>query len=240
MVRSTFNWTAIIVYTLFFGVVGLFVSPFWPDFVMRYVARPWARLILFTCGVKVNTHGLEKLSPAPAVIMFNHQSYFDIFAMAAVFPMDWKAIMKKELAMVPIFGWVAKLSGHYFVRRDGSISSVKEIDRVAEKIKHGSPVAIAPEGTRNTEDGLLPFKPGGFLIAIRSRVPVYPVVITGGAEIMGKKSLRISPGVMGLKVLDKIDTSGLPNGKAGRKQLSEQVRSIFERELANESMAMTA
>lgn len=231
MLRHIFNWTAIVLYTFIASLAYILVSLVAPGVTMRYIARPWARLILFTCRVRLRTEGLEKLEPMHAVLMFNHQSYFDIFAMAAAFPIEWRSVMKKELASVPMFGLAVKLAGHYFVSRDVSVRSGREMNKVIEGVRTGFPVAIAPEGTRSADGKLQGFRPGGFMLALKAGVPIVPIVITGGLGIMHKSSTRIRPGAMELKVLDRIETSGLPQGKPGRVKLSEMVREVLQAEL---------
>src|ERR1700756_4016309 len=224
MLRAFFNWILIFLYTIIFGVPATIVSFILPDKVLKYFVRPWANLILKTCGVKVWLEGMENLPKEPCVIMFNHQSLFDIFAFAAALPIDWRAVMKKELSRIPFFGWVAKATGHYFVSRDSSIKSFQEIDKVAERIRSGPSVLIAPEGTRSNGGKLLSFKRGGFVLAMRTGVPVVPMAILGGKGITPKGSIKINPGYMKIKILPAINVKSLPSGKLGRDELSRLVR----------------
>src|SRR3972149_323412 len=202
-----------------------------PDKVLKYFVRPWSNLILRVCNIKVQLEGLENVPKGPCLIMFNHQSYFDIFAFAATLPFDWRAVMKKELALVPFVGWVAKATGHYFVSRDSSIRSFQEIDKVAKRIRLSPPVLIAPEGTRSLDGKLLSFKRGGFVLAMRAEVPVAPMVILGGKDIMPKGSMTIKPGNMKIKILPAIDVKSLPSGNLGRAELLRHVAEPLEEAL---------
>jgi 1-acyl-sn-glycerol-3-phosphate acyltransferase len=235
MIRAIFDWVAISISTILIGIPALVVSAFAPRVVLGWFVRPWCRVILKACGVKVELEGLDNLPSSPCVIMFNHQSYFDIFAFAATLPIDWRAVMKRELAWVPFFGWVAKATGHYFVRRDGSIRSLREMDKLARDVGRGQTVLIAPEGTRSLDGRLGQFKPGGFVVAIKAGVPVVPMVIKGGKEVMPSGSLRIRAGKMSIKILPPIDVKMLPSGKEGREALSKMVREAMLSELYRES-----
>ncbi|MEM4658507.1 MAG: lysophospholipid acyltransferase family protein, partial [Candidatus Methanosuratincola sp.] len=133
------------------------------------------------------------------------------------------------------FGWVAKATGHYFVRRDGSIRSLREMDKLARDVGRGQTVLIAPEGTRSLDGRLGQFKPGGFVVAIKAGVPVVPMVIKGGKEVMPSGSLRIRAGKMSIKILPPIDVKMLPSGKEGREALSKMVREAMLSELYRES-----
>ncbi len=240
MIRAIYNWTLIAISTIFFGITASLVCFFAPGVVLRFVVRPWAKSILKICGVKVEVDGLENLPSEPVVIMFNHQSYFDIFAYASVLPIDWRAIMKAELVWIPFFGWVAKATGHHFIKRESSIKSLREIEGIADKIRNGPSVVLAPEGTRSADGKLMPFKPGGFLLAIRSGVPVVPMVVMGGSRIMPSGSLRVYPGTIRVMILPPIDVGELPQGKEGREALSTMVRESMENVLGNESTVSEA
>jgi 1-acyl-sn-glycerol-3-phosphate acyltransferase len=166
--------------------------------------------------------------------MFNHQSIFDIFAYMAALPIDWKAVMKKEVGDMPFIGWVSKIAGHYIVARDGSDRDTKEVKKIVSRIKEGPSVLIAPEGTRGKEGKLLPFQKGGFLIAMLAGVPVVPMVITGGLDIMPKDSKLLRPGTMKIRILPPIDVAGLPPGREGREELMRIVRTQMEEVLDRE------
>ncbi len=234
MIRTIVCWVTFIIYTVFFGLYGVVLALISPPAVVKYAVRPWARMILFTAGVKLDVEGLENIPEEPSIIMFNHQSVFDIFAYMAALPIDWKAVMKKEVGDMPFIGWVSKLAGHYIVARDGSERDTKEVKKIVSRIKEGPSVLIAPEGTRGKEGKLLPFQKGGFLIAMLAGVPVVPMVITGGLDIMPKDSKVLKPGTMKIRILPPIDVAGLPPGREGREELMRIVRTQMEEVLDRE------
>lgn len=234
MLRTIICWVTFIIYTVFFGIYGVVLAVISPPAAVKYAVRPWARMILFTAGVKLDVEGLENIPEEPSIIMFNHQSVFDIFAYMAALPIDWKAVMKKEVGDMPFIGWVSKIAGHYIVARDGSERDTKEVKKIVKGIKEGPSVLIAPEGTRGKEGKLLPFQKGGFLIAMLAGVPVVPMVITGGLDIMPKDSKVLRPGTMRIRILPPINVADLPAGREGREELMRMVRSRMEEELARQ------
>ncbi len=240
MLRAILNWTLISIYTVIFGIPATIASFIMPDRVLRYFVKPWSSLILKTCRIKVHLEGVENLPNEPCLIMFNHQSYFDVFAFAATLPIDWRAVMKKGLSRVPFFGWVAKATGHHFVLRDGSIKSFQDIENVVERIRAGPSVLIAPEGTRSLNGRLLPFKKGGFVLAMRTGAPVVPMAILGGRDITPRNGIRINPGYMKIKILPPIDVKSLPPGRPGRDELSTLVREALEKALAEDEKSRVA
>jgi 1-acyl-sn-glycerol-3-phosphate acyltransferase len=181
---------------------------------------------------------VENLPKEPSIIMYNHQSSADIFAFSGFLPVEWRGVLKKELAKVPFVGWVTKAMGHYFVERDGSGRDTQEIRRMVEKIRSGPSVLIAPEGTRSPDGSLLPFKKGGFVVAMYAKVPVVPMVIIGGKEVMPKGSMKINPGSMKMKILPPIEVKNLPSGREGREELMRLVREVMERALQQEEGRM--
>lgn len=234
MFRTILCWITFVIYTVFFGSYGVILALISPAAAVKYAVRPWARSILYTAGVKLDVKGLENIPDEPSIIMYNHQSVFDIFAYMAALPMDWKAVMKKEVGNMPFIGWVARIAGHYFVARDGSERDTKEVKKIVSKIRSGPSVLIAPEGTRGKEGKLLPFQKGGFFIAMLAGVPVVPMVITGGLSIMSRGSKVLRPGTMKIRILPPIAVGHLPPGREGREELMRIVRAQMEEVLDRE------
>lgn len=223
-----------VIFTTFFGVIGIILSLTYRPFVVPYAVKPWARSNLWAAGIKLQVEGLENLPKDPCIIMFNHQSALDIVAYMSILPIDWRAIMKKEVGQIPFIGWVARLSGHYLVARDGSSSDTKEVKKIVSKIRSGPTVVVAPEGTRSKDGKLLPFQKGGFLIAVLARVSVVPMVITGGLKLLSKGSRHPNSGMMKIKILPPISVDDLPKGREGREKLMHIVREQMEEELHHE------
>ena len=224
LVRTIYCWIAVLLVTLIIGSFGVFLSILFPKHVIRYGTRPWGYCLIKSCGIKVRIEGLDNIPDGPSVIMYNHQSALDIPFFCGFLPIEWRAIMKDDVAKIPFVGWVSKLTGQYFVARDGSKRDTEQVKNIAKQIRHGPPVILAPEGTRSPDGKLLPFQKGGFVIALLARVPVVPVVISGGHEIMPKGSLWIDPGPMSMKIFPPIDVKNLSQGRAGREELESLVR----------------
>lgn len=240
MLRTAFAWILSIFFTSFFGIIGLFLAVFSRKNLIRYSVRPWGRTVLWACGVDLKVEGIENLPDKPCIIMYNHQSSFDIIAFSAALPIEWRAVMKKEVARMPFVGWVSKLAGHYFVARDGSSDDTKEVKRIVRELKDGPSVIIAPEGTRSPDGRLLPFKKGGFLIAMMAKSPVVPIVIWGGKNIRSKGSYNFNTNkTILVKILEPVNVDELPKGKEGREKLEsvvyEKMSAVIEEQLALEA-----
>ncbi len=234
MLRTLYCAIICTVFTTFYGIIGIILSLTYRPFVVPYAVRPWAKTNLWAAGIHLDVDGLENLPEEPCIIMFNHQSALDILAYMSILPINWRAIMKREVGQIPFIGWVARLSGHYLVARDGSSSDTKEVKKIVGKIRSGPTVVVAPEGTRSKDGKLLPFQKGGFLIAVLARVPVVTMVITGGAELLSKGSRHPNAGTMKIKILPPISVDDLPKGREGREELMQIVRGQIEEVLAVE------
>src|SRR5260370_10750887 len=73
----------------------------------------WGRAIINTCGVKVRMEGLENIAGLKSfVAVANHQSFFDIFALAAYLPGEPRFVAKKQLRKIPAVGYAMEHGGH--------------------------------------------------------------------------------------------------------------------------------
>jgi 1-acyl-sn-glycerol-3-phosphate acyltransferase len=190
------------------------------------VARVWVRINLLLTGVRVRTRREVPLDPHAAfVFMANHQSHFDVLAVVAAlsdFQLRWVA--KKELTRVPVFGWALRHSDHVIIDRSDHVQAMASLRAASEKMRRGLCVIIFPEGTRGPGDGtMLPFKRGGFVLAVEAGVPVVPVAVRGSRDVLGPHGWQIHGGDIDVLVGAPIPVAGL-----ARDQLIRQVRDRLE------------
>jgi 1-acyl-sn-glycerol-3-phosphate acyltransferase len=126
--------------------------------------------------------------------MANHESLFDIPALVLAIPADFRIVAKRELLFVPIFGWALWLAGFVFIDRSDRESAIRKLERTVRTIRGGRSIVVFAEGTRSPDGRLLPFKKGGFILALQAGVPIVPVSIRGGRDILPKGSLHPRPG----------------------------------------------
>src|SRR6185369_12210697 len=159
-------------------------------------ARLWARLSLLLAGARVTLHGVEHIPAGPAIFMSNHQSNFDILTLLAVMPCQIYWIAKKELFEIPVFGASMRRGGYIPLDRSDGRRALKSMDNAAAIIRQGSSVVMFPEGTRSRDTRLLPFKRGGFLLALKAGVLVVPVTISGSGRVNPAGRTRIYRGTI--------------------------------------------
>ena len=195
------------------------------------LARLWARMLLVISRVNVVVVGAARIPPpGPYVFLSNHQSQFDILAAVRAIPMQFRILAKQELFRIPIFGWVLRLSGFVGIDRRNREKAIQSLEKAAERIHRGRSLLIYAEGTRSADGRLLPFKKGGFVLALQAGVPVVPVTVLGSREVLPKGSLRIRPGTITVRLGEPIDP--LPYRAQGKEALMARVRAAMETALA--------
>ena len=184
-------------HTIFFCIWASLLALFGAkgDRIHSFVAVPWAKAILWVCGIRVTAEGAEGVeADIPRIYMTNHQSYFDIFALLARLPVNFKFILKQELMGIPFLGKAMRRAGYIGIVREDPRRAVKSMQDAAEKIRNGASVLIFPEGTRSRDGLLQEFKRGGFNLALRSGCDIVPVTIRNSHKIVPKGSLKINRG----------------------------------------------
>jgi 1-acyl-sn-glycerol-3-phosphate acyltransferase len=177
------------------------------------LARLWSRVILGVPGVKVEVKMHAPLQPGrPYVFMPNHASMVDIWAVFVAIPATFRFIAKKQLSRIPLFGWAMAAGRFIFIDRQNAASARRTVAEAARRIRSGQSVVIFPEGTRTRDGRLLPFKKGGFHLAMDSGVDIVPVAIKGSRPIMPRGAALIRAGTVTVEVGEPIATAGLKNG----------------------------
>ena len=192
------------------------------------LARIWARIIFSLCRVNLTVQGGSRISaPGPYLFLSNHQSQFDILAVVLAIPLQFRILAKQELFYIPIFGWVLKLSGFVGIDRSNREKAIRSLERAAQRLRGGTSLLIYAEGTRSPDGKLLPFKKGGFVLAIQAGVPIIPITIQGSREVLAKGSLRIRPGTIHLGIGEPIDPARYSLDE--KERLMQEVRTAMER-----------
>jgi 1-acyl-sn-glycerol-3-phosphate acyltransferase len=209
--RSLLTIPIVAIVTALGSLYGLVMRPFYPsgDHVLG-VARWWSRWVTGLAGVRVMVENRAKLEPGqPYVFMANHASTIDIWALFVAIPRPVRMIAKKQLARIPLFGWVMWAGRFIFIDRQNAAAARRSIEAAGRRIRGGDSVLIFPEGTRTRDGQLGPFKKGGFHLAIEAGVPIVPIALRGTRELMPRGSLRAKSGVVWVIIGQPIPTSGL-------------------------------
>jgi 1-acyl-sn-glycerol-3-phosphate acyltransferase len=211
VIRSIWFWTTTVIVTGCFSSVVVMASlvgirrSFY-----SWIARTWSRWVLRIGGVRWRLEGEENAPAGRArIYVSNHQSWFDVWALAAALPGHVRFVAKKELARIPIFGRAWRVAGHISVDRSDRAAAVRSLDDAGQLIRSdGSGVIVFAEGTRSTDGRLQPFKKGAFMLALHTGVDIVPVAILGTREVLPKGSLMVTPGRITIRIGKPIPTVG--------------------------------
>jgi len=230
MIRPVMYLVALLVLTIYHGlkaiVPGYLRVPYRPGGVYDRAPRYWARGLIRAAGVKVQTIGLERVpSDGSVVYVSNHQSFFDILALAATIPGTMRFVAKQEFQRIPILGRAMKSAGQIFIDRKNLAKAFEAYEEAAQAVRKGLNAVVFAEGTRSRSGELQPFKKGPFVFAIASQVPVIPVYCAGTFAILPKGSVWVRPGTATLYFGDPIPTAGLTYDDRGA--LLEQTREVI-------------
>lgn len=172
----------------------------------------WARISVFLmrviCNIKIEFRGVDKIPKGPLIIASKHQSFWETFALIRFFERPL-FILKRELMMIPVFGWCLKKAGMISVERTGGPRSLlKTLKRAAAEVQRGRQLVIFPEGTRTAPGAAPNYKAGVAQIYAESGVPCLPIALNSGLFWPRRTFMRY-PGTLVVEFLDPLPP-GLP------------------------------
>ena len=210
------------------AILALLNQPHW----VTLVTRAWGRGIVAVCGIKVEIEGLENLAGLDHyVLVSNHQSFFDTFAIAGFMPGDPRFVAKKELLKIPIVGFAMQRGGHILIDRE---SGGKAIRKAIQIIRSGLDVCIYAEGHRYNDGRVHEFEDGAAWLAILSKLPVVPMSIAGSGRFYPRGAIFVTPGLtMRMRIGQPIPTDGLRSSDRTEltQKLEKAVRASFTTEV---------
>jgi 1-acyl-sn-glycerol-3-phosphate acyltransferase len=175
-----------------------------------WIIRVWAKSIVAGAGIELNAENVELIEPGQRyIIVANHYSYFDIPCIFAAIPQPIRFMAKVSLFKIPIFGWAIARAGFIPIDRQNRRTAVKSFDLAAERIRKGNTIVIFPEEGRSRHREMKPFQRGGFLLALKSQLPIVPVAVNGTYDVFRVGAKRVTPGRVTIHVTPPIPTAGL-------------------------------
>ncbi len=188
--------------------VGLSPALILPHRYAMMVIRAWARFVLFglrwIAGVRVEFRGLEHRPTGPTFVAAKHQGMLDVIVPFLMLD-DPCIVMKKELAILPFFGWFALKTKMIVVDREAAAKALKDMVRQARaRLAEGRQIVIFPEGTRALPGTVPDYKPGVAAIYRDLAMPCTPVATNAGLY-WPAHGFRRNPGVAVYEFLPPIE-----------------------------------
>jgi 1-acyl-sn-glycerol-3-phosphate acyltransferase len=227
-VRSVLTYIVVSVYVLLAGPIALAIGVGLKNKAALYgPGHIGVGLALGLAGIRYRVRGREHI-PANRAVVFcsNHESNVDPPVLFQALHKRLHVLFKAELTKLPVLGAVMVAGGFVPVERDRREASMASIDRAAASIRDGNTFLIFPEGTRSKTAELLPFKKGGFIMAIKAQAPIVPVAVAGGRSAMQKGSWYVRPVMVDVKIGEPVETAG--RTLDDRDELIEIVRARIE------------
>ncbi len=196
----------------------------------RMLAR-WSGSIItmlrILCRVDYQVKGAENIPAGPAIIMCKHQSTWETFALQVIFPAQtW--VLKRELLMIPIFGWALAVAQAIAIDRGSPKRALNQvIAKGKDRLQKGLCVVIFPEGTRSQPGQAGKYNAGGAMLATRSGFPAIPVAHNAGYFWTAGKFV-ITPGTIQVVIGPAIDPA---DRRAG--EVMAEVEQWIEGEMQN-------
>jgi 1-acyl-sn-glycerol-3-phosphate acyltransferase len=175
---------------------------------LQWLGAMWIKVVLnalkFLCGVSWKVEGIENIPNTPCIVVSNHQGQWESFFLQTLF-IPSTSIIKKELLLIPLFGWALRCMKPITLNRLNRVSSLKKvIKKGVIKLKNGFSIILFPEGTRiSPEKGIQPFARSCGLLSVKSGFPVLPICHNSGKYWKNKRFIK-SPGMVILRIGEPI------------------------------------
>ena len=204
LIFSIFFFTGIIVISILF-LPSLFLPKKITLFGGKLMGH-WAGFCLkFFLSTKIIIKGKENIIiDKKFFIASSHQSMFETFYLQTIFNSP-VFILKKELLLIPIFGWYLKKIGSISIKRNKvSKENLNFFENISKIILNSNrPLIIFPQGTRVLPNERPPFKKGASRIYEELKIKCQPVAINSG-YVWPKKGAKISNKTITISVLKPI------------------------------------
>lgn len=173
----------------------------------RRITLTWCHWLFWVLrhvvGLTVDIRGLEHIASGPAIYAAKHQSAMETFQLPLVLPQA-DIVLKRELVMIPIFGWFMASLGTVPINRQAGARALKTMLASARAtVALGRSIMIFPEGTRTSPGARLPYHPGIAALYTNLGLPVVPIAVNTGLY-WGRRSFSKRPGIAVIEFLPAI------------------------------------
>ncbi len=191
----------------------------------------WSRRLLDQARIQLHAYDVDSVPADEAfVVMSNHQSLYDIPVIFQSLGRRVRMVAKTELFRVPVWSTAMRAAGFVEVDRRDRRQAIESLRHAKTALAQGTSIWIAPEGTRSRTGKLLPFKKGGFHLALETGARILPVTIVGTRDVLLADGWTVHPGgTVQLYVGQPVDPKEF--GTEQKEALVEEVRARITRRL---------
>jgi 1-acyl-sn-glycerol-3-phosphate acyltransferase len=207
-IRSLLAYVAVSLYVLVTAPIGMLLAMTfgWTDLLYVF-GHAGAQLGFSLAGMRFKVAGRENVPQGrAAVFCANHQSNVDPPVLYRAVHPRLRVLYKREIDQIPLLARAFRMAGFIPIDRHNKESALRSIEAGASSLRSGHSFLIFPEGTRSKTDQLLPFKKGGFRMAIKAGAPIVPVAISGGRAAMVHGSFIIRPVTLTIRIGRPVET----------------------------------
>lgn len=190
-------------------VIGVAVLPglVLPPWFMQGVGHWWSRYsiwLLKACvGTSWEVRGADRIPAGPVIFASKHQSAWDTLFFPAYLGSP-AMIAKKELRLIPLYGWYAWRAGTVWVDRARGPAALRSLVRGGRAaLADGRPVVVFPEGTRTRPGEKVPYQPGIAALYAGAGAQVVPVALNSGLY-WPRRGLVKRPGTIIVEFLEPV------------------------------------
>jgi 1-acyl-sn-glycerol-3-phosphate acyltransferase len=171
-IRGAFRLARIGLHLLWGMATVALTFPFLPVKLQRGLKARWSRQLLDVVGVHLRFSGTP---PKNAMVVANHVSWLDVYAINAMAPMAFVA--KDDVRDWPLIGWLSSRTETLFIERGSRSAAMRIKDRLTEQLRQGANVALFPEGTTSAGVTVLPFHSALFQSSIDADTCIAPIAV---------------------------------------------------------------
>jgi 1-acyl-sn-glycerol-3-phosphate acyltransferase len=184
----------VLYFILLFSVMATGLIIF-PPKKLHPLLRLMMRFQLVIMGARLSFAGLENFDPDKSyLLMGNHESMFDLFAIPAAIPMYTVGFEASYHFSLPLWGYLIRRWGNIPAHRNSIHKGIKSLKEAARVIKSGTSIVVLPEGGRTPTGQLGDFKKGPFIMASSARADIIPFILIGMYAYNNIHSWHLNPG----------------------------------------------
>ena len=182
----------------------MLLYPFLKTALLQIIAKNCIFIILYAlkaiCGISWEINGLENIPDGPCIFAANHQGVWESLFLQTI-NIPTSSIIKRELLLIPFFGWALACLKPIHLRRSNKFKSLKTvINKGSKKLSNNTSLIIFPEGTRSLpENGLKNFSSSCGVLCVKNNVPVIPICHNSGLFWKNKRFNK-EPGIIKVRI----------------------------------------